>query len=118
MASGRVSGLAGAGTNSRVVIAQLLIPQGGATCDGNRRKELCPICAPHLATFAHKRDFLWAHVLVSYIGGPNKNKKPANISQVGCLRQNGPALRLITRYTALEHPPLVEFELVAVAHKE
>ena len=31
---------------------------------------------------------------------------------------NGPALRLITRYTALEHPPLVEFELVAAAHKE
>ena len=31
---------------------------------------------------------------------------------------NGPALRLITRFTALEHAPLVDFELVAAAHKE
>ena len=31
---------------------------------------------------------------------------------------NGPALRLITPQTAVDHPPLLEFELVAAAHTE
>ena len=31
---------------------------------------------------------------------------------------HGPALRLITPDTAVEHPPLVEFELAAAAHRE
>ena len=31
---------------------------------------------------------------------------------------NGPALRLITPQTAVDHPPLAEFELVAAAHTE
>ena len=64
--------------------AQLLIPQGGATVDSNGRKKLCPMYANIRAA---ERDFPWARVLVGYIRSPNKNKKPANISQVGWLRQ-------------------------------
>ena len=64
--------------------AQLLIPQGGATVDSNGRRKLCPM---YTNIRAAERDFPWARALVGYIRSPNKNKKPANISQVGWLCQ-------------------------------
>ena len=72
--------------NDGVVIVQLLISQDEATCDGNGRKKLCPVYATFANIRAAERDFPWARVLVGYIGSPNKNKKPACISQAEWLR--------------------------------